>query len=112
MTVSTYYTTLNGDGSLTSVFCMSIDSRIRSFAGISISTYRAVCAATIYIMENVTAIDCDFCVTLDETISDIGLTTEATAIDITISSTAIDSFTNLWRSDGTAVHNNICTTIY
>ena len=51
MAIRTYDTTENTDGSLTSVFCSkSGDGCICILAGIGVSTYRAVCTATIYIM--------------------------------------------------------------
>ena len=107
MSVSTNGTTENSDSSLTGVFCMSIDSSISIFSLISISTYRAVCTATIYIMENSTAINSNIRVTLDETDSDVITATKTAAIDV-----AVFSATFTFCSDGTTVHNNVRTTIY
>ena len=112
MSVGTDSTTNDTDSSLTGVFCMSIDSSISIFSLISISTYRTVCTATIYIMENSAAINSNISVTLDETDSDVIIATETAAIDVTILSTAIDSLTILRSSDSTAVHKNVRTAIY
>ena len=104
MSVSTNGTTENGDGSLTGVFCMTRDSSIGIFAGISISTYRCQGAATIDIMENITAIDCNIGITCDNTNPDVITATETTAIDVAISSSTLT-----FSSYSITVDDNICT---
>ena len=108
MSVSTNGTTENSDSSLTCVCCLkSSDSCISCFAGISISTYRAVCTATIYIMENSTAINSNISVTLDETDSDVITATKTAAIDV-----AVFGATLVFCSYSIAINYNVRTTIY
>ena len=85
------------------IFCSkSINRCIRSIAGVSISTYRAVCTATIDAMEHTTASDCDIGVTLDETESYIIIVTKATTIDVAVGSTTLTRGT-----DGTTTDRDI-----
>ena len=108
MSIGTNGTTKNSDGSLTGVCCSkTTDSCIGSFAGVIISTYRAVCTATIYIMENSTAINSNISVTLDETDSDVITATKTAAIDV-----AVFGATLVFCSYSIAINYNVRTTIY
>ena len=86
---------------------MTIDGCICIIAGVCISTHRTVGTTTIYVMENATAIDGNFCITLDETNSDVITTSETTTIDVAISGSALS-----FCSYGTVVNNDVCTTIH
>ena len=88
MTVCTNGTASDVNRSLTGIVIRTIrDSCVRIFAGVSISTYRAVGTTTIDTMEHITASDCYIRVTLDETESHIIIMTKSTAIDVAVNST-------------------------
>ena len=104
MSVSTNSTTIDGDGSLTCVFCSKASDDITV---VIVSTYRTVCTTTIYIMEDVTTLYNDFCIFLNDTYLYSSTATKTAAIDVTVCST-----TFAFCSDCTAVNNDVRTTIY